>query len=82
MRRAETHVRSRDDAQVTRRGRLAGDGPLDDLDGVGERGASLDPRRALGTNTKSAIREQGARKGARKGARQGRERGRRSQFSR
>lgn len=42
-RRTWTYIRSRDDAQVTGRGRLAGDGPLDDLDGLAERGASLDP---------------------------------------
>lgn len=43
--RRKAHIRPRDDAQVTRRRRLARHGALEDFDGLAERGAGLNPLR-------------------------------------
>lgn len=55
-----THVRSRDDAEVTRRGGLAGHGTLGDFDHLTERGLGLDPlqkaRRTRTVEAQSSVR--------------------------
>ena len=62
-RRRGTHLGARDGAQVARRGRLARDGALEDLDGLAERRAGLDPLRARRREGRVSSSRQGERRG-------------------